>query len=285
MKKAYRRLAKKYHPDVNPGNKAGRGEVQGGHRRVRGALGPEAAQAVRRVRRRRAPLRVRREEGGGVPPLEAPRRAAGRHAVRLRRLPDGERRETTAPSTSGRSSGTCSAAAPGRAAACAAAAVPVARRRRRGRARDLAARRGARAPSATSASDGRTLRVKIPAGVTDGSQHPARRPGRPRRARRAGGRSLPARPAPRASARAARREGPLPRPAGDRAGGGARRGGAAADVRGAGSAARPGAARRAGRKLRLRGKGLPDVRGGARGDLYAVVQIVLPEPSDALARP
>ncbi len=32
-----------------------------------------------------------------------------------------------------------------------------------------------------------------------------------------------------------------------------------------------------GKKLRLRGKGLPDLRGGERGDLYAVLQIVLPE--------
>jgi curved DNA-binding protein len=37
-----------------------------------------------------------------------------------------------------------------------------------------------------------------------------------------------------------------------------------------------------GRQLRLRGKGLPDLRGGPRGDLYAVAKIVLPEESDAL---
>lgn len=39
-----------------------------------------------------------------------------------------------------------------------------------------------------------------------------------------------------------------------------------------------------GRKIRLRGKGLPDLRGGARGDLYAVVRIVLPEPSEKLEK-
>jgi curved DNA-binding protein len=38
----------------------------------------------------------------------------------------------------------------------------------------------------------------------------------------------------------------------------------------------------AGRKLRLRGRGLPDLRGGSRGDLYAVVQLVLPEPGERL---
>jgi curved DNA-binding protein len=37
-----------------------------------------------------------------------------------------------------------------------------------------------------------------------------------------------------------------------------------------------------GRQLRLRGKGLPDLRGGPRGDLYAVAKIVLPEESEAL---
>ena len=38
-----------------------------------------------------------------------------------------------------------------------------------------------------------------------------------------------------------------------------------------------------GTRLRLRGKGLPDLRRGPRGDLYAVVKIVLPEASDRLA--
>lgn len=39
-----------------------------------------------------------------------------------------------------------------------------------------------------------------------------------------------------------------------------------------------------GRRLRLRGKGLPDVKGGTRGDLYAVVQLVLPPDSEALKK-
>jgi curved DNA-binding protein len=37
-----------------------------------------------------------------------------------------------------------------------------------------------------------------------------------------------------------------------------------------------------GKQIRLRGKGLPDLHGGPRGDLYAVVKLVLPEPSDQL---
>jgi curved DNA-binding protein len=39
-----------------------------------------------------------------------------------------------------------------------------------------------------------------------------------------------------------------------------------------------------GRKLRLRGKGMPDLRGGERGDLYAVVKIVLPDRSADLEK-
>ena len=39
-----------------------------------------------------------------------------------------------------------------------------------------------------------------------------------------------------------------------------------------------------GKKLRLRGKGLPDLRGGDRGNLYAIVKIVLPEHTAALER-
>jgi len=37
-----------------------------------------------------------------------------------------------------------------------------------------------------------------------------------------------------------------------------------------------------GKQLRLRGKGLPDVKGGARGDLYAVAKIMLPEEGEGL---
>ena len=39
-----------------------------------------------------------------------------------------------------------------------------------------------------------------------------------------------------------------------------------------------------GTQLRLRGKGLPDLRHGPRGDLYAVVQVVLPKGSEALRK-
>jgi curved DNA-binding protein len=39
-----------------------------------------------------------------------------------------------------------------------------------------------------------------------------------------------------------------------------------------------------GTRLRLRGKGLPDLKGGARGDLYAVVKLVLPPVTERLSR-
>jgi len=41
---------------------------------------------------------------------------------------------------------------------------------------------------------------------------------------------------------------------------------------------------RSGMRLRLRGKGLPDLKGGPRGDLYAVVQLVLPSESEELRK-
>ncbi|MBK9518845.1 MAG: J domain-containing protein [Anaeromyxobacter sp.] len=39
-----------------------------------------------------------------------------------------------------------------------------------------------------------------------------------------------------------------------------------------------------GARLRLRGRGLPDPKGGPRGDLYVVVRLVLPEPGELLDR-
>ena len=39
-----------------------------------------------------------------------------------------------------------------------------------------------------------------------------------------------------------------------------------------------------GARLRLRGRGLPDPKGGPRGDLYVVVKLVLPEASEKLTR-
>mgnify|MGYP002244528393 CR=1 FL=1 len=41
IKKAYRKLAMKYHPDYNPGDKEAEENVQGDQRGKRGAFGPE----------------------------------------------------------------------------------------------------------------------------------------------------------------------------------------------------------------------------------------------------
>ena len=52
IKKAFRRLARELHPDVNRQRPRGRGEVQGGRRGLRGAVGPRAPGHLRPLRPR-----------------------------------------------------------------------------------------------------------------------------------------------------------------------------------------------------------------------------------------
>ena len=57
IKKAYRKLARQHHPDANAGRQGRRGALQGGPERLRRALRPGEAQAVRLVRLRERPSR------------------------------------------------------------------------------------------------------------------------------------------------------------------------------------------------------------------------------------
>jgi curved DNA-binding protein len=131
--------------------------------------------------------------------------------------------------------------------------------------------------------DGRTLRVKIPAGVTDGSQIRLAGQGvRGAYGGPAGDLYLRVRLAPHPYVR---REGrdlyldlPVTVPEAVL--------GAEVTLPTFDGAVRlkiPAGAQ-SGTQLRLRGRGIPDLAGGRRGDLYTVVKIVLPELSERLRR-
>ena len=66
IKKSYRKLAMKHHPDRNSGRQGRRGEIQGGEGSLRGPLRRQEARRVRpvRPRRRRSVGRLRRRRGG-----------------------------------------------------------------------------------------------------------------------------------------------------------------------------------------------------------------------------
>ena len=93
IKQAYRKLARKHHPDVNPGDKAAEAQLQGDQRGVRGARRSREAQEVRRARRELAACTSRRAPGGPAPVRRAAWNVEHRRRRPRRRLPHDDRRK------------------------------------------------------------------------------------------------------------------------------------------------------------------------------------------------
>ena len=277
LKKAYRRLAKKYHPDVNPGNKQAEEkfkEVTAAfdvlsdpkRRKLYDEFGPDALRTGFDEKKADAYRQWRRQGGvrGGPSPFDF---------GDFERVDVGDFGTFDFGSIFGDLFGAARArrgAVPSAGASVEAEVEVDLRDAVLGGERDIRL-------------DGRTLRVKIPPGVSDGSQIRLAGQGAP--GERGG-------PSGDLFLKVKLREHPLVRREGK-------------DlfidlpvtvpeaVNGAevilptfeGSVRlRVPAGSQSGTRLRLRGKGLPGLRGGERGDLHAVVQVVLPERSDALRR-
>ena len=163
IRSAYRRLARKYHPDVNPGDKTAEAKFKEINRRPRGSVGPGEAQEVRQVRRQVGVRRPDRRDAAAA----IGGRLSSRTAQRGRSEPDSSSMATAISATSSatssvsdrggsrqsararisimRSSVTLEEAAKGRLARC--------RCRSPRRARSAAAPVRSPAPPATSARD------------------------------------------------------------------------------------------------------------------------------------
>ena len=276
IQRAYRKLARTLPPrrQQGPGR---RGAVQGDHEAYDVLSDPDTRAPLRRLRAR-------------LPPGPRGRRPASTWAARRSRRPGGRagRRPGAAgastadrtPSGStgigdGSTSRTCSAAC---SAAAGAGWGPIAGRRPGGRAR--AHRRGGlprRPPLDHPAGpDGpRTLEVNDPARGHRRPADPPGRPGRPGHRRAPRRRPLPGRPHRAAPALPARGPRHLRRPAAGAVGGGARRVGRRSTRRAARPRSEVPAGTSSGRRLRLRGRGMPNPS-GTPGDLYAEVQIMVP---------
>jgi curved DNA-binding protein len=282
IKKSYRRLAKKYHPDVNPGNKAAEEkfkEVSAAfevlsdekRRKLYDEFGPDALRTGFDEKRAEEYRRWKRQ---GAPPGSMPFDFGDFATVNV-----GDMGSFDFGSIFGEifGGGGGRGRARGRRAhfptpgADAVATVEVSLRDA-----VLGAERDVRV-------DGRTLRVKIPPGVGEGSRIRLAGQGGPGASGGPAGDlflEVHVRAHPHV-----RREGKdlyidLPVTVPEAVSG--------AEVRlptfeGPVSLRVPRGAQ-SGMRLRLRGKGFPDLKGGARGDLYAVVQVVLPKASDAVER-
>jgi curved DNA-binding protein len=280
IKKAYRRLAKQYHPDVNPGNKAAEDkfkevtaafEVLSDPKRralydefgpdsLRSGFDEKKAQAFRQWKRRGA-------AGGGAPPDFGD---FGDFAT----VDVGDLGTFDFGTIFGDLFGRRGGARGGPVRQPAAGGSVEAEI-------DIDLRDAALGAERDVRVDGKTLRVKIPAGVSDGSQIRLAGQGSPSPFGGAAGDlflrvRLKEHPLLRREGKDLYLDLPVTVPEAVL--------GAEITLPTFEGAVRlrvpPGA--QAGTQLRLRGRGLPDLKGGPRGDLYAVVKIVLPEASEKL---
>jgi curved DNA-binding protein len=280
LKRAYRKLAKKYHPDVNPGNKVAEEkfkEVTAAfevlsdekRRKLYDEFGPDALRSGFDERRA---SEYRRWRSQGAPPGGMPFDFGDFSKVNVGDYGAFDFGSIFGDLFGGGARGAGRARRAGFPSQGAHAEAEV----------EIDLRDAVLGAERDLRLDGRTLRVKIPPGVTDGSQiRLGGQGGRGAHGGPAGDLYLKVRLRPHAHVR---REGKdlyldLPVTIPEAALG--------AEVQlptfeGPVQLRVPAGAQ-SGMQLRLRGKGLPDLRGGARGDLYAVVQLVLPPASGALS--
>ncbi len=281
IKRAYRKLAKKYHPDVNPGNKAAEEKFKevtaafevlsdDKRRKLYDEFGADSLRSGFDAKRAEEYRRWKRE---GAPAGGMPFDFGDYSQVHV-----GDYGAFDFGSIFGDLFG--GAAAGGRA-----------------RARTAHPEAGARTDAELTVDlkdavlgaerdirvDGKTLRVKIPAGVTDGAQIRLAGQGGPGARGGAAGDlyltvKLREHPQVRRDGKDLYLDLPLTIPEA---------------VHGAEVSLptfegpvrfRVPAGAQAGMKIRLRGKGMPALGRGERGDMYAVVQLILPEPSEALKK-
>jgi curved DNA-binding protein len=280
LKKAYRRLAKQHHPDVNPGNKAAEekfkeftaaSEVLSDEKRrklydefgadaLRTGFDEKRAEEVRRWKRQGAPPGGMPFDFGDFSTVDVGQYGAFDFGSIFGDLFGG-----------GRGARVRHGPAPAAAGADARGELEITLRDA-----VLGAERDVRI-------DGKTLRVRIPAGVDDGAQIRLAGQGGPgRRGGPAGDLFLSVRLREHPHVRREGKDLAVDMPVT------VREAVEGAEVRlptfEGPVALRVPKGASSGMRLRLRGKGLPDLHGGARGDLYAVVQLVLPKESEALRK-